>query len=102
MIHRLTNEERQKQFKQQLHNDALSVVKEFLEDSKYELVRAEYKCHFEEAKAVINNPHNTLRTCVEDIESCSPIIKEAISDDFLFFQELHRAIKEGLLTEEML
>lgn len=35
MVHRMTNEERQKQFQQQLHNDAMRVVREFLEDSKY-------------------------------------------------------------------
>lgn len=102
MVHRMTNEERQKQFQQQLHNDAMRVVREFLEDSKYEEVRADYKLHFEEIEDAVNNPRNTLRTCAGEIQACSPAIAEAISNNMLFFQELHRAIKEGLLAEDML
>lgn len=102
MIHRLSNEERQKQFQQQLHDNAMRVVREFLEGSQYEDVRAEYKQHFGEILSAINNPRNTLRTCAGDIQSCSPIIAEEISNDMLFYQELHRAIREGLLTEDVL
>ena len=102
MIHRMTNEERKEQFQQQLHNDAMRVVGEFLEDSKYDEVKADYKLHFEGIIDAINNPCNTLRTCAGEIQICSPVIAEAISNDMLFFQELHRAIKEGLLTEDML
>lgn len=102
MIHRLTNEERQKQFQQQLHDDAMRVVREFLDSSQYEIVRAEYKLHFDEILNAINNPRNTLRTCAGDIQACSPIIGEAIANNMLFYQELHRSIKEGLLTEDML
>lgn len=102
MIHRLTNEDRQKQFQQQLQNDAMTVVREFLESSQYEYVRAEYKLHFDKILCAINNPRNTLRTCVGDIQTCSSIIASAISKDMLFFQELHRAMREGLLTAEMM
>lgn len=102
MVHRLTNEERQKQFQQQLQDNAMSVVRDFLEGPQYDGVRAEYKLHFDDILSAINNPRNTLRTCVGDIQACSPLIAAAISEDMLFFQELHRAMKEGLLTEEML
>ena len=95
MIHRMTNEERKEQFQQQLHNDAMRVVKEFLENSEYEEVRGNYKVHFDEIVDAINNPSNTLRTCAGEIQACSPVIAKAISSDMLFFQELHRSIKEG-------
>ena len=102
MIHRQTEAERQQQFAQQLQDSAKRVIASFLSESKYEAVRQEYAAHFDEIKAAIDNPRNTLRTCVEDIQRLSPIIADAISKDRLFFQELHRAIKEGILTEATL
>lgn len=102
MIHRLTEKERKEQFKQQLRDDANRVVAAFLSELQYDAVRKEYALHFDEIKAAIDNPRNTLRTCVEDIGRLSPVINQAIMNDGLFFQELHRAIKEGILTEDML
>lgn len=67
MIHRLTEKERKEQFNQQLQDDANRVVVEFLSESQYDAVRQEYALHFDEIKAAIDNPRNTLRTCVEDI-----------------------------------
>lgn len=102
MIHRLTNEQRQQQFQQQLQDSARRIVTRFLSEPQYEAVRREYALHFDEIKAAIDNPRNTLRTCAEDIMGISPVIAEAISNELMFFQELHRAIKEGFLTEEIL
>lgn len=102
MIHRLTEKERKEQFKQQLQDDANRVVSAFLSEKQYDAVRPEYALHFEEIKAAIDNPSNTLRTCVEDIGRLSPVINQTIMNESLFFQELHRAIKEGILTEDML
>ena len=102
MIHRQTKAERQQQIAQQLQDSATRVIALFLSEPKYEAVRQEYAAHFDEIKTAIDNPRNTLRTCVEDIQSLSPIIAKAISNDILFFQELHRAIKEGILTEATL
>ena len=102
MIHRLTDKERQQQYEQQLRDNANRVVEAFLSEPQYEVVRQEYAQNFDEIKAAIDNPRNTLRTCVEDIGRLSPVIKQAIMNDSLFFQELHRAIKEGILTEDVL
>lgn len=102
MIHRLTEKERQQQFKQQLLDDANRAVAAFISESQYDAVRQEYALHFDEIKAAIDNPRNTLRTCVEDIGRLSPVISQVIMNESLFFQELHRAIKEGILTENML
>lgn len=102
MIHRQTEAERQQQFAQQLQDSAKRVIASFFSEPKYETARQEYAAHFDEIKAAIDNPRNTLRTCVEDIQSLSPIIADALSSDSLFFQELHRAIKEGILTEATL
>lgn len=78
------------------------MVTSFLSEPQYEEVRQEYATHFDEIKAVIDDPRNSLRTCVEGIQRLSPIIADAISNDRLFYQELHRAIKEDVLTNEML
>ena len=102
MKHRQTEAERQQQFAQQLQDSATRVIASFLSEPKYEAVRQEYAAHFDEIKTAIDNPCNTLRTCVEDIQRLSPIIADAISKDRLFFKELHRAIKEDVLTDEML
>lgn len=102
MVHRLTEIERQQQFEQQLQDDANHVVMAFLTELQYEAVRQEYANHFDEIKAAIDNPRNTLRTCVEDIGKLSTVIKQAIINESLFFQELHRSIKEGILTEDAL
>lgn len=102
MIHRQTEAERQQQFAQQLEDSAKRVIASFLSEPKYEAVRQEYAAHFDEIKTAIDDPRNTLRTCVEDIQRLSPIIADAISKDRLFFKELHRAIKEDVLTDEML
>lgn len=102
MIHRLTEKERKEQFEQQLRDDANRVVAAFLSEPQYDAIRQEYALHFDEIKAAIDNPRNTLRTCVEDIGRLSPVINQAIMNDSLFFQELHRAIKEGILTEDVL
>lgn len=102
MTHRLTEKERQQQFEQQLRNDANRVLEAFLSEPQYEAVRWEYAQNFDEIKAAIDNPRNTLRTCVGDIGRLSPVINQAIMNDSLFFQELHRAIKEGIFTEDML
>ena len=102
MIHRLTEKERKEQFKQQLRDDANRVVAAFLSEQQYDAIRQEYTLHFDEIKAAIDNPRNTLRTCVEDIGRLSPVINQAIMNNSLFFQELHRAIKEGILTEDVL
>ena len=102
MIHRLTEKERKEQFEQQLRDDANRVVAAFLSEQQYDAIRQEYTLHFDEIKAAIDNPRNTLRTCVEDIGRLSPVINQAIMNDSLFFQELHRAIKEGILTEDVL
>lgn len=102
MIHRLTEKERQQQYEQQLRDNANRVVEAFLSEPQYEAVRREYAQNFDEIKAAIDNPRNTLRTCVEDIGRLSPVINQEIMNDSLFFQELHRAIKEGYLTEDML
>lgn len=102
MLHRQTKAERQQQIAQQLQDSAKRVIASFLSEPKYEAVRQEYATHFDEIKAAIDDPRNTLRTCVEDIQRLSPIIADAISKDWLFFKELHRAIKENILTEEML
>lgn len=102
MIDRLTEKERKEQFKQQLRDDANRVVATFLSEPLFDAVCQEYALHFDEIKAAIDNPRNTLRTCVEDIGRLSPVINQAIMNDSLFFQELHRAIKEGILTEDML
>ena len=102
MIHRLTEKEREEQFEQQLRDDANRVVAAFLSEQQYDAIRQEYALHFYEIKAAIDNPRNTLRTCVEDIGRLSPVINQAIMNHGLFFQELHRAIKEGILTEDVL
>lgn len=102
MIHRLTEKERQQQLEQQLRDDANRVVATFLSEPQYESVRQEYALHFDEIKAAIDNPRNTLRTCVEDIGILSLVINQAIMNDSLFLQELHRAIKDGILTEDLL
>lgn len=102
MLHRQTKAERQQLFAQQLQDSAKRVISSFLSEPKYEAVRQEYAAHFDEIKTAIDDPRNTLRTCVEDIQSLSPIIADALSSDRLFFQELHRAINENILTEEML
>ena len=102
MIHQLTEKERKEQFEQQLRDDANRVVAAFLSEPQYDAIRQEYALHFDEIKAAIDNPRNTLRTCVEDIGRLSPVINQAIMNDSLFFQELHRAIKEGILTEDVL
>lgn len=102
MIHRLTEKERKEQFEQQLRDDANRVVAAFLSEQQYDAIRQEYALHFDEIKAAIDNPRNTLRTCVEDIGRLNPVINQAIMNESLFFQELHRAIKEGILTEDML
>ena len=102
MIHRQTEAERQQQFAQQLEDSAKRVISSFLSEPKYEEVRQEYATHFNEIKAAIDAPRNSLRTCVGDIQRLSPIIADAISKDRLFFKELHRAIKEDVLTDEML
>lgn len=102
MLHRQTEAERQQQNAQQLQDSANRVVTSFLSGQQYEEVRQEYATHFDEIKAAIDDPRNTLRTCVEDIQRLSPIIADAISKDRLFFKELHRAIKEDVLTDEML
>lgn len=96
----MTEEERNKEFQQQLENDAKRVVSEFLDKPEYAAVRKEYANHFDEIKAAIDN--HSIRTCAEDITNLSPVIKAAIMADSLFFQELHRAIKEGILTKDML
>ena len=98
----LTEKERKEQFKQQLRDDANRVVAAFLSEQQYDAIRQEYTLHFDEIKAAIDNPRNTLRTCVEDIGRLSPVINQAIMNNSLFFQELHRAIKEGILTEDVL
>ena len=102
MLHRQTKAERQQQFAQELQDSAKRVIASFLSEPKYEAVRQEYAAHFDEIKTAIDDPRNTLRTCVEDIQRLSPIIADAISHARLFFQELHRAIKEGILTEATL
>ena len=102
MLHRQTKAERQQQFAQQLQDSAKRVIASFLSEPKYEAVRQEYAAHFDEIKTAIDDPRNTLRTCVEDIQRLSPIIADAIRTDRLFYQELHRAIKEDVLTNEML
>lgn len=102
MIHRLTEAEHRQQFEQQLQDNANRVVTSFLSEPRYEEVRREYAAHFDEIKAAIDDPRNSLRTCVEDIQRLSPIIADAIRNDRLFYQELHRAIKEDVLTNEML
>lgn len=102
MIHRLTEAERRQQFEQQLQDDANRVVTSFLSEQQYEEVRQEYAAHFDEIKAAIDDPRYSLRTCVEDIQRLSTIIADAIRNDRLFYQELHRAIKEDVLTNEML
>ena len=102
MIYRLTKKERKEQFKQQLRDDANRVVAAFLSEPQFDAVRQEYALHFDEIKAAIDDPRNTLRTCVEDIGKLSPVINQAIMNDSLFFQELHRAIKEGIFMEDML
>lgn len=102
MIHRLTEKERKEQFEQQLRDDANRVVAAFLSEPQYDAVRQEYALYFDEIKAAIDNHRNTLRTCVEDIGRLSPVIKQAIMNDSLFFQELHRAIKDGILTGDVL
>lgn len=99
MIHRLTEKERKEQFEQQLRDDANRVVAAFLSEPQYDAIRQEYALHFDEIKAAIDNPRNTLRTCVEDIGRLSPVINQAIMNESLFFKELHRAIEEGILTD---
>lgn len=102
MIHRQTEAERRQQFEQQLQDNANRVVTTFLSEQQYEEVRREYATHFDEIKAAIDDPRNSLRNCVEDIQRLSPIIADAIRRGRLFYQELHRAIKEDVLTDEML
>ena len=102
MTPRITEKERKQQFDQQLRDATNNVVGAFLAEPQYEEVRQEYVNHFDEIKAAIDNPRNTPRTCVEDIERLSPVINQAINNERLFFQELHRAIKEGVITEDVL
>lgn len=102
MIHRLTEKERNERFQQQLQENARSTVARFLSEPQYGAVRREYALHFDEIKAAIDHPRNTLRTCAEDIMGISPVIADAISNGRLFFQELHRAIKEGYLEKDAL
>lgn len=102
MIHRLTEAERRQQFEQQLQDNANRVVISFLSEQQYEEVRQEYATHFDEIKAAIDAPCNSLRTCVGDIQRLSSIIANAISNGMLFFRELHRSIKEGMPTEATL
>lgn len=94
--------ERNNEYRQQLENDAKRVVSEFLANPEYAMVKQEYALHFDEIKATIYDPRTTLRTCVEDIMCLSPVIKRAINAEPPFFLELHRAIKEGMLTRELL
>ena len=94
--------ERNNEYRQQLENDAKRVVSEFLANPEYAMVKQEYALHFDEIKATIDDPRTTLRTCVEDIMCLSPVIKKGISAKQIFFLELHRAIKEGILSKDML
>ena len=54
MIHRLTENERKEQFKQQLRDDANRVVAAFLSEPQYDAVRQEYALYFDEIKAAID------------------------------------------------
>lgn len=99
---RISDAERQQQFNQQLRNDALGDVAKFLSEPQYKDVRVQYSIHFDKILQAVNNPRTTLRTCVEDIAYLNPIISSAIESDSLFFKEIHRAIKDGMLTKDIL
>lgn len=94
------NSQEREEFQQQLHESAVSVVNTFLTDPIYDVTRSEYAIHFDEIKSIINAYRPKFRICAEDIGALSPVIKTAISENFLFFQELHRAISEGILSKE--
>lgn len=94
----MTQEEREKQFRQQLKRNEESIKQLLLGDDEYMHLKEFYANHFDEILEILK--YQSSRMSIEDIMAIEPSVFVGGNYEFLFMMQVNDAIKDGVIKAE--